>query len=70
MTKIQPGDTVVFRRKLNCTKMLVIDVYKQLDEIESTTNNHQIVCVVFWFRKIEKYCTIRLNEDEFCLRRR
>lgn len=70
MTKIQPGDIVVFRSNLDSTEMLVIDVYKQLDHIESTTKNYRTVCVVFWFRKIDKYCTIRLNEDEFCLRRR
>lgn len=70
MTKIQSGDVVVFRRNLDSTEMLVIDVRKEPEELESLGNNHRIISVMYWFKKIDKYSLVKLNEDEFCLRRR
>lgn len=70
MAKIQSGDVVVFRRNLDCTEMLVIDVRKDSEDLESPENNHRIISVMYWFRKIDKYSLLKLNEDEFCLRRR
>lgn len=70
MTKIQSGDIVVFRRNLDSTEMLVIDVRNESDDLESSGNNHRIISVMYWFKKIDKYSLVKLNEDEFCLKRR